>query len=502
MSAASDSASAGKSKKRPASSESAPGKSAEAGKKKFKSKAEVESELEAERELSKQMLEELTILRAERQKSAVTELEENWTCIICLEAAYVPIKICKAQSKHVACLSCALTQSSSCFFVPESSLVDVSKLEVGIHFDASSDVKCRMSFQCPKCRAPMPVIKVEDFLLGRMFNVFSEAVYTDIAKLAIRAKPEVATGNLKKCCWHGCDVLAPTTTDLILHVFECRQRLFHCPIGANPFQSHKTRERDCKQKFGLLAEDKTKDRVEQYRSALRAHATTSCVTRVGSCYKCPQAPSDVAAYGIPACEVKTHGEDHKKVARFWDLAHILLYDIFVYSTDVMKTAPLKASHLAKYENILDRLIGAHREMGILMVSDRNRDALRECTMSVLNSISNGKQWMNTEMIIEDILFIRNGRRLAFGTTPSPLIATLAMMSGQSVGSLAAAAAVPARVVAIPSTVSASAVAAAPPVVAIPSTVSASAVAAAPPSVPVVAVGVNSSSPAAAAGPGH
>ncbi len=392
MSATSDS----KSKKRPASSDSAPGKAAETGKKKFKSKAEVESELDAERERSKEMLEELKILRAERQTSASAELAENWTCIICIETAYVPIKVCKAQSKHVMCLSCALTQSSSCFFVLERSLADVSKLEVGIHFDGSSDAKSRMSFQCPKCRTPMPVLKVEDFLLGRMFNVFPEAVYIDIAKLAVRAKPEAATANLKKCCWNGCDVLAPSTTDLIVHVFDCRHRLFHCPIGGNPFQSHKPRERECKQKFSLLAEDKTKDRVEQYQNALRAHAATSCITRVGSCEKCPQAPSDVAAYGVPACEVKTHGEDHKKMARFWDLVHILLYDIIVFSNDVTKTAPLKASHLAKYENVLDRLIGAHRELGILMVSDRNRDDLRGCTMSLLNSIPSGKQWMNSE----------------------------------------------------------------------------------------------------------
>jgi hypothetical protein len=398
-----------KSKKRPASSASSSSSSESAAesepalKKKFKTKAEVELALEKERKESKEMREELKILRDRVQKNAENEWLKNWTCSVCQEKALMPIKVCKAQSKHIACLDCAVRLASSCFVVPDHSVGNHPwELELTYHFNGSSDAKTPVAC-CPECRHPSPVLKVEDFVLGRMFAVFPETVYAQIRELAKDLKPNVSVEL--KCCWQGCDTLALTTTELVLHVFECKRRLFHCPIGLNPFQSHRPRAIECKEQFSLFTADKTTPFLEQYQTALRTHAVTSCITRVGSCTQCPTAELNTAAYGIPTCEISHHLGHHRKVHRFWDLVYILLYDIFQFYDDRQFTPPLQASQLGMYEKALDQLVGAYGTVVTLMESGHNcTDEERKTRKEMLQKIPNGKKWMNGVTVLTDLVF--------------------------------------------------------------------------------------------------
>ena len=332
------------------------------------------------------------MLLAEQKKNAIEKLE-NWTCSICQDPAIIPIKIYKAQSKHMGLFIVRGDSVEQLFFyVPDSSLVDPSKLKLSYHFDGSTDEKKLMAC-CPICRNPSPVLKVEVFILGKMFSLFAEKVYEQIRELVKRAQTD-SNCLSGECLWKDCPYFSASTADLVRHVFECQHRLFQCPIGRNPFQSHSPRDIECKQQFSLLGLDTKKPFLERYQISLRAHATISCITRVGSCNQCPRAPQNTAPYGVPACELKTHSSDHKKVDNFWDFIKLLAHDLFEYSSTVQNRPPLQASQLPSYEKAFDQFAHAFTTLVNLMMESgcTSTEAFRNRSKEVFKWIASGKAW--------------------------------------------------------------------------------------------------------------
>jgi hypothetical protein len=278
-------------------------------------KAEMEKKSKAERSVLDMIHEQMEVLK----------------CKLCSDYTATPMQLC-SNPEHTCCVKCAkMLSSSNAFYILDSQTAE--SLRVRFHESKNYSHKC--PFGCVRTTSTI-LVSASQYLSGVAFiKPFLDSQYMQWKSLVKRYSDMHSTigmvdiaNNHNKIVFAdeldnpGChcipNVKPEQFNERIRHSFICRHRVFHsCPIGNNPHSSTELRPSPCIAEFtwnhtfessenaaASSSLSSAKTLFQRYEEAVRYHAKTNCVNRIGYCDdSCSEA-------GIP-CNELSNG-DHQR----------------------------------------------------------------------------------------------------------------------------------------------------------------------------------------------